>query len=42
MPVESMIVVAGIVAAFGFFAIVLANASRETDRLLRARAEQKD
>ena len=42
MPVESIIVVAGTVAAFGFFAIVLAHASRETDKLLRARAEQND
>jgi hypothetical protein len=37
MPVESIIVVAGIIAAFGFFAIVLGKASRETDRLLRER-----
>lgn len=42
MPVESIIAVVGTIAAFGFFALVLANASRETDRLLRTRAEKKD
>jgi hypothetical protein len=39
MPVETIIVLAVVVGAFIFFAIVLANASRETDKLLRARAK---
>lgn len=37
MPVGTIIVVACVIAAFGFFAIVVGNASRQTDRLLRER-----
>jgi hypothetical protein len=37
MPVETIIFVSGVVAAFGFFAIVVGNASRQTDKLLRER-----
>ena len=39
MPIETIIVVAGILAAFGFFMIVVGNASRQTDRLLHERAK---
>lgn len=42
MPFETVIVLAVVVGAFSFFAIVLANASRETDALLRAKAVARD
>lgn len=37
MPVETMIVVAAVVASFSFFAVVVARASYQTDKILRAR-----
>jgi multisubunit Na+/H+ antiporter MnhC subunit len=40
MPIETMIVLAGVVSAFAFFAFVLERASRQTQEILRARKER--
>ena len=37
MPVETMIAVAVIVSAFGLFALILERASRQTQKIRRAR-----
>ena len=37
MPVETIIVLAVVVSAFGFFAVILERASRQTQKILRAR-----
>ena len=40
MPMETIIVLAGVVSAFGFFAFVLERASRQTQEILRARKDR--
>lgn len=37
MPVETIIVLGVVLSAFGFFAFILERASRQTQKILRAR-----
>lgn len=37
MPVETIVVLTIVLSAFGFFAVILERASRQTQEILRAR-----
>lgn len=39
MPIETILVLTAVVAAFGLFAAVLLHASHQTDVMLRARSK---